>query len=405
MQNAKLEITMLGEFTIKYGDNVISEKDDNSRKKWALLKYLIAFRNREVSQVELMEKFWGGTDNASSSALKTQLHRVRKTLIDKLGLPFRQEVILSHKGGYSFNHNLECTIDAEVFERLYNLSNQSEFEKTRRLKFSLQAIDVYKGGFLQANENEQWVVQMNMHYRNMFLKMVNVSIDILLMDNKLSEVIELCRRALEADEHDQRIHYMLIKAFSMSGDKHSAKRHYDYVHDLFHNKAGLSLSREITDLFEELIVTRAEYEPDINVIRKALRENSPAPGAFFVEYEIFKYIYRLLLRDCKRSKKSLHVCTITLSGKSGKGNRPQSPELAAVAESVSGSIGASLRANDIFARYGVYQYVICLLDSDGEMNREIMERILRTYKSEFPKSSTVLTYSIGENETANPQKV
>ena len=50
----KLKITMLGEFSISYGENVITEQSKRSKKMWTLLQFLVAKHNREISQKELI---------------------------------------------------------------------------------------------------------------------------------------------------------------------------------------------------------------------------------------------------------------------------------------------------------------------------------------------------------------
>ena len=70
---------MLGEFTVGYRDKVISEKDKRGKKMRTLLQYLIAHREREVSQNELIEQLWPDSDNPAN-ALKTLVHRTREVL-------------------------------------------------------------------------------------------------------------------------------------------------------------------------------------------------------------------------------------------------------------------------------------------------------------------------------------
>lgn len=50
-----LQIQVLGKFTLRYGETVISDEDDRSRKVWAVLAYLIYHREKIISQQELVD--------------------------------------------------------------------------------------------------------------------------------------------------------------------------------------------------------------------------------------------------------------------------------------------------------------------------------------------------------------
>lgn len=80
-----LRVQMLGEFTLQYGCQEISDNDNRSRKVWLLLAYMIYCRNRSVSQEDLVNLLWGEEERSSNplNALKTMFHRVR-TMLNQL---------------------------------------------------------------------------------------------------------------------------------------------------------------------------------------------------------------------------------------------------------------------------------------------------------------------------------
>ena len=69
---------MLGEFSVTYGENRITEQSKRSKKMWTLLQFLIANHNRDISQSELINLLWGEKSSENPvGALKTSLHRLR----------------------------------------------------------------------------------------------------------------------------------------------------------------------------------------------------------------------------------------------------------------------------------------------------------------------------------------
>ena len=53
--DSPLYINMLGEFTLRYGENVISDQEGRSKKLWLLIEYLVTFRGKEISQNDLID--------------------------------------------------------------------------------------------------------------------------------------------------------------------------------------------------------------------------------------------------------------------------------------------------------------------------------------------------------------
>ncbi|MDR0223110.1 MAG: hypothetical protein LBI38_06230 [Oscillospiraceae bacterium] len=389
-----VEISLLGEFSIRYGDKFINEKNDRSRKKWMLLKYLITFREREISQNELIELLWGGSESDNpSGALKTLLHRLRAAL-SELRLPEGQEMIVNSMGSYAFNRSLECVIDAEEFERFFKLSVQPGMSEKEQLLHCRKAIEVYKGDFLHNSASEKWITPINVYYHSVFLRVVHHAVDILYRHKVYSEIASVCRKAIEVDNLDQRIHYMLIKTLAEAGERQSAKKHYDYVIDLFYNHQGINPSSELTELYEEIVKTDQEHETDLDRVRVQLNEKAPPRGAFYCEYEFFKHIYRLEMRDAERSKQTIHICLISITDKDGE--IPPARTLSKSAERLRHSIGYSLRASDIFARYNASQYIAMLLSATESVSEMVMRRVVRKYRRDYPKSPVKLVYRYGE---------
>lgn len=76
--DSPLYINMLGEFTLRYGENVISDQEGRSKKLWLLIEYLVTFRGKEISQNDLIDLLWPDDSNGNpANTLKTLVHRAR----------------------------------------------------------------------------------------------------------------------------------------------------------------------------------------------------------------------------------------------------------------------------------------------------------------------------------------
>ena len=113
--NDKLQINMLGGFSLQYRDKVIDYQKSRSHKLWLILEYLITFRDKDITQDELINLLWGDefTENPANT-LKTLLHRLR-SMLNELEFAPSKEMVLYNHGVYAWNNNLECVIDTEQF--------------------------------------------------------------------------------------------------------------------------------------------------------------------------------------------------------------------------------------------------------------------------------------------------
>ncbi len=385
----KLKITMFGEFSVSYGENIITEQSKRSKKMWTLLQFMIANHNRDISQSELTDLLWGEKNSENPvGALKTSLHRLRSCLAE-LKLPEGQEIIVNAMGTYAFNNRLDCDIDFDRFETLYkkSLAAQSEKEKTA---LSLEALEIYKGDFLHKSKDDEWVKPIHAYYHSLYLRIVHETIETMYRHKYFSELLDICRRALTIEQLDDRIHYYYVKALFESGDKAAAKEHYAYVMDLFYNKYAINPLPEFVALYEETVKDDRTYGTDFGILKGQLDDMREDPGAFYCEFAFFKHVYQLEVRDAARSGRPTHLCLLTALSKT---QEPlETKRLSRVMSKLSDCIRSYLRSRDVFSRYSASQFVILLTNTTKEQAEMILNRILKRLKQDNPKMNCTVLY-------------
>ena len=50
----KIVVKTFGGFSMSYGENIISDQDNRSKKIWTIIEYLIANHNRSITQTQLI---------------------------------------------------------------------------------------------------------------------------------------------------------------------------------------------------------------------------------------------------------------------------------------------------------------------------------------------------------------
>ncbi len=395
----RIQIRMLGEFSLACGDCIVSDKDNRSKKVWTLLEYLIAFHTAEISRETLLGLLWpcaeGGID--SENALKTLLHRARAVLDSLGGAP--QKLILHRRGAFQWNNSADFELDLDLFHHACSSASDPELSDEEQLEFCVSAFRLYRGRFLPKNTEDDWVIPVAEYYHSLYIATVHRMIELLISRSRFDEVIRTASAASAIDPYDELLHYHLIRSLYMTGRRRDAVERYHEVLRLFYDKFGINPSEDITNLYKEII--REELFPvaDLNIIKGQLREHNAKKRAYFCDFSVFKNFYHVEARSALRSGLSVFLCLITLepaggAAKPAEGNSLMASAMARMAD----TIGQSLRAGDVYARYSACQYIIMVSAASYENCTKIGQRITEGFSSLKPKLSVRVFFTLSELE-------
>lgn len=396
-KDSPLYINMLGEFTLKYGDNVISDQEGRSKKLWLLIGYLVTFRGKEISQNDLIDLLWPDDSNGNpANTLKTLIHRAR-TMIEGLEYENSKNIIIYRRGTYAWNDKLDMIIDLDVFESNIQKAAAEDISVEQKLDYLTAAIELYKGDFLPKIEMETWAVPIATYYHSLYIKAVHDAIEILESIKNWDEIVAICQRATAVDPYDEMLHYHLIQALVNTKNQQLAKSHYEAVTKMFYEKFGVAPSDEFSALYKKVVRTLHQTEMDLNVIRNRLNESEHETGAFYCEFEVFKEIYQLDVRNSIRSGQSVFIGLITVTDE--KGEQPEQSLLNNTMNKLLLTVNESLRRGDVYTRYSVSQYIIMLHMLTMENAQMVVERIIKRFKREYPRLAVKLQYATIPIET------
>ena len=387
--NSNYEITMFGEFTISNGTEIITDQANRSKKVWTLLEYLIVHRDRAVSQKELIQLLWPGSDTKDPvNTLKVLMHRVR-TLLDELGMDSGKKMIYYRSGAYGWNDELKCSVDTERFDQAIEQAVMEEGQK--KLELLLQAIHLYEGDFLQKNGSESWIMQLSSQYRSKLLQAASEACAILFEQGSYDELINICRHIIKFAPYEEAFYLYLLKGLIRTQQADKAQEEYHQVSELFFREFGITPSDELTALYKEVVETSHMPEMNLEIIKEKLAEN-PTAGSFYCEFEFFKTIYRLEARSAARTGQSVYIGLMTVMNSTGD-DLPNQKTMNRVMDALHDIIRRTLRRGDIFTRYSLNQYLVMLPTTTFETSNMVMERIKKVYRREFPNTAVSLRCS------------
>ena len=153
MTQPKIQITLLGKFAITIDGRPVLAGMAQSRKIQLLVQYLLLQYGRPASHGELTAALWGNAGDADMSLLAV-LHRFR-TMAAKES-PALENCILTSRGAYVWNMDLDCEVDIFTIRRLAEQLD-GEQDPYRRADLCRQTIAQYSGRLLPDSAGEPWV--------------------------------------------------------------------------------------------------------------------------------------------------------------------------------------------------------------------------------------------------------
>ncbi len=389
----EFRVTLLGEFTVEYGNSIISDQTNRSKKVWTLLEYIIVHRKRFVSQDELIELLWSDSNSRDPiNTLKVLMHRVRAAL-DDLDFDNSRRMILYRNGAYGWNQDFKCVTDVDEFQRLIYESELETEDVARKVSLLLQAESIYQGHFLQKKASESWVIPIATYYRSLYNRVVADLAKILFEHKKYDQLSAVCQKAIILEPYEEQLYIYLIQVLICTGHLEKALDLYHHATELFMKELGITPSEELLALYKDVIRTIKTPEMNLEVIKNKLDESKDEIGSVYCEYEFFKLVYHLESKNIGRSGESSNLCLISVVDRNAI-SIPSSRVLNRAMDALRTTIQYNIRSGDAFARYSVNQYLIMLSNTNNETANMVAQRLLKTFRKEFPNIYIVLKYSI-----------
>jgi len=394
MENVEsnIQIDMLGEFSIRIGNHVITQGKGRIKQVWTLIEYLIANRKKDVSIDKIIEVLWPeDTCGDPLNALKNLVYRARELLKDLTG-DAATEYITFARNTYAWNNSLQCDVDVEQFEACWKEASNKGKPPNERIQKCLEALRYYKGEFLPKSSVAYWVVSANAHYSTIYNECVIMACELLMDEKQFDEIITICETALAYSLFEERIHKMLLCAYIATNKYGKALSHYNYVNDLFQKEFGVNVSDSFSDIYKQIKNNFTNTELDLPTIKNDLKEALNQEGAFFCDYDVFKNLYHVQARSVLRTGQSIFLVLFTLSPRDG--NTERNEDKMSALHLLKSSIISSLRKGDIVSAYSAMQFIAMLPIANYEGAQKVVNRIQKSFQIRYQKNDVQILTKI-----------
>lgn len=392
MNGPTLQVQMLGQFTLRYGDRTISDSDNRSRRVWSLLAYMLYNHGRSFAQEELIHLYWSNGEKSADpgNALKSIFHRIR-TALDKLQPGFGRLLIRRKAGRYFWNNVMPLSLDIEDFEAHFHTAEAAGDDDVRLAEYQA-ALALYAGDPLPRMTDEIWTIPIVAYYHSLYTRTAAGAIELLEKQERTAEAVALCRRAIHIEPYQEDLYEHLMRGLLRTGDMKGAMSVYEEMSELLFAHFGVMPSETLRTLYRQATRTVNDRTLTMDEVCSQLAEPAPHGGAMVCEYDFFKILYRAEARSIVRNGHSANICLLSVSGKDGEmlARRSLDPAM----NNLQVLVQNNLRRGDVIARCSISQYIILLPQANYENSRMVADRLVSAFYRRYPHSPARLRYTV-----------
>lgn len=392
MNGPTLQVQMLGQFTLRYGDRTISDSDDRSRRVWSLLAYMLYNHGRSFAQEELIHLYWSNSEKSADpgNALKSIFHRIR-TALDKLQPGLGRLLIRRKAGRYFWNNAMPLSLDIEDFEAHFHAAEAAGDDDVRLAEYQA-ALALYAGDPLPRMTDEIWTIPIVAYYHSLYTRAAAGAIELLEKQERTAEAVALCRRAIHIEPYQEDLYEHLMRGLLRTGDMKGAMSVYEEMSELLFAHFGVMPSETLRTLYRQATRTVNDRTLTMDEVCSQLAEPAPHGGAMVCEYDFFKILYRAEARSIARNGHSANICLLSVSGKDGEmlARRSLDPAM----NNLQVLVQNNLRRGDAIARCSISQYIILLPQANYENSRMVADRLVSAFYRRYPHSPARLRYTV-----------
>lgn len=252
--NAPLEMTLLGEFAIRYQGELVPGL--NADRPQSLLTYLLLHRHAPQPRHLIAFTLWPDSSDAQARTnLRNLLYILRTHLPEADRYLDVSSLTLQWRPAAPF------TLDVAQFAAALTCTQQTSDPADRRHHLET-AITLYKGDLLPGNYDD-WLVPLREQLRHDYLGALHQLIALLEQQHDYRVAIRYGQRLLQLDPLDEIAYVHLMRLHALSGDRAGVRRVYEQCATTLQRELDITPSPNTQQAYEQFL--RQEAAPDAAV--------------------------------------------------------------------------------------------------------------------------------------------
>lgn len=381
-----LTVNTLGKFQVTDGEIILNDDNLRSAMLSKLLMYMLIYRDKTLTTDDISMAIWQDEEvDNPAGALKNLMYRLRKALAAKFG---EQDYIVTNRGSYRWNPEIEVVIDAEQFEKLVASAKNENVYEDAILKYE-RALSLYNGGFMNRISDMHWIQTLSTYYNSIYLSVVKALAELYIKMEDYEKLEKICNEALQYENADEQLYCYQIEARMRSGNITLALESYEKAREIMEKELGIRKTTILNKVYEELLaMSKGQTSYNIKEVKEDIEEEDPQ-GVFLCGYPIFKEIYHLEVRKSARSDNPENLVLFTIEGRKEDPKEVAEFRVKSAMNGLETVIKDSLRVGDVAAKYSETQFIVLLPSCNKELAATVANRIVSSFYEYNPKYKNV----------------
>ncbi len=386
-----IEITLFKNLKVIYEGKEADLSHGVGKKLINLFEYLIINKGHQVSQEEIAEVLWPESTD-TSEVIKYTVFRLRKTLSDFEALKDLNLIITSDDGymlNDEYDYDIDCFRLGDFFKEyaVNGINSQADYKKAEKV------VSLYTGRFFLTNNCPLALTLEAESYSSYFSNTIVLMSKYLIGTGEYQKMMKLNYDAIMLEPFYEGLHYYYIKGMIEMKDYHRALKYYDEIYEKFFSELGMGLSPQfikLYDIIKEENDSEADEKQEIDSVVADVEQNFKDNGGFYCNYEMFKHLYEITVKNAKREGKKTFLALFTLD------KAVEIDEKIRVFNRLKKIVEESVRSNDILTKVNKSQLAVLLVCNEIDNAFLVVSRITTKFYKKFPSNKYRLNYSVKE---------
>lgn len=343
------------------GESIVQDFG-RSYKIFKLLHYFITFNNKKLLPESIIDNLYQDSDSFDpKNMLRAQIYRLRQSIKALVPQGSNEEDYLNinfYNGYYVLEMGPKVRLDVDIFEDLIREGDSArEKNINKSIDIYMEALDLYRGNYLEESSYEIWLVPFKSYYRRIYTKALFTLLDLLGEKRRYGEIIEACERALLYINEEEGLHIYMIEAMLKLGQVKNALSYYEFISPNFLNEFGSVGSSGMKNVYKKIQSQFIENKNiDIRDIEVKLEEEDQS-GPLLCSSDYFKFVYSSQKRMRKHEEERDYLALITLAD-----DGQSKEDLRSWEKLLKTNLDKLLRKGDIYSFWNDNQVLVLLKD-------------------------------------------
>ncbi|WDL98247.1 BTAD domain-containing putative transcriptional regulator [Alicyclobacillus sp. ALC3] len=251
-----LRVQTLGRFCVWRGFSEIGRRDWQREKARQLFQFLLTHRHTLLHREEICEGLWGDSDPVAAERDFKVALTVLSTAIDPSRPGRGPAAFIVRQGSlYGLTDHPMLEVDRDLFLRVVQ-DARTEADPLRQMALLAQVVELYQGPYLPEVKYESWCEQERDNLQRQFVQAAMQFSALCFTLQRHADVIDVCRRVLDADPTWEEAYIWLMKTYAMQYNRAMVVQTYRTCERVLDRELGLPPMASTQQEYQALLDTQ-----------------------------------------------------------------------------------------------------------------------------------------------------